>query len=149
MRYFTKLLVIWKLSRMTSSLQCFLILISGKSSGVQEHTVLHSATSKEPNHFWHLPNQWYFWKMTHLKSEGHRTYILKIPRYIDLPEKGPNVIFSQTPLVGPCRAIPLEQLTKEASGRNCSMGMELRVGSSWLGTKLPQPKLFLQITLWK
>ena len=32
--------------------------------------------------------------------------------YQDLPERNPNVIFSQNPGTGPCRAIPLEQLTK-------------------------------------
>ena len=32
------------------------------------------------------------------------------------------------PGIEPCRAIPLEQLTKCASFRNCSKGMELRLG---------------------
>ena len=35
-------------------------------------------------------------------------------RYVDLPERSPNVIFSQNPAIRPCRAIPLEPLTKVA-----------------------------------
>ena len=61
------------------------------------------------------------------KSEGHRFYILKTPRRLCVPERSPNVLFSQTPGIGPCRALPLEQLTKCASCRNCSKGMELRL----------------------
>ena len=88
-------------------------------------------TLEEIVHSWHLPNHWHFWEMTHLKGEGHRIYILKTPRYLDLPERNPNVIFSQNPCIGPCRTIPLEQLTKGASGRN-SKGMELRLPSCLL-----------------
>ena len=49
-----------------------------------------------------------------LKVEGHRIYISKTQRYQYLPERSPNVIFSQNLSKGPCKAIPLEQLTKIA-----------------------------------
>ena len=65
--------------------------------------------------------------MTHLKGDGHRIYIQKPPRYMDLPMKSPNVIFSQKPRIRPCRAIPLEQLTIGICGRKSSKGMELRL----------------------
>ena len=35
--------------------------------------------------------------MAHFNGEVHSIYILKTPRYQDLPEKSPNVIFSQNP----------------------------------------------------
>ena len=64
--------------------------------------------------------------MIHLKGEGHGIYILKNPRYFDLPEKGPNEPMNKA--LQSHTATPLEQLTKGASGRNCSKGMELRLG---------------------
>ena len=62
-----------------------------------------------------------------MKGERPRIYILKTSSYLDLPERSPNVIFSQNPGIGPCTAIPLEQMTKGVSGRNCSKGMKLRL----------------------
>ena len=55
-------------------------------------------------------------------------YVIIQIRYFDLQERCANVIFSQNQDVGPCRAIPLEWLTKVAResserGRNCSNGM--------------------------
>ena len=77
-------------------------------------------TSEENSHSWHLPNHWDLWEMAHLEGEGHSIYILKTPRYQDLPERSPNVIFSQNPGTGPCRAIPLEQLTKVEKESKCN-----------------------------
>ena len=64
------------------------------------------------------------------KGEGHSIYILKSPSLEDLSQRSTNVIFLQNPGIGPCRAIPLEQLTKGASGRNCSKGMD-QVPCTW------------------
>ena len=54
---------------------------------------------------------------------------------MDLPMRSPNVIFSQNPRIGPCRAIPLEQLTNGICDRKCSKGMELRLGHPMLNSK--------------
>ena len=43
-----------------------------------------------------------------------------------------NVIFSQNPRIGPCRAIPLEQLTIGICGRKSSKGKELRLIMTWI-----------------
>ena len=43
---------------------------------------------------------------------------------------GFKVVSLPLPGIETCRAIPLEQLTKCASFRNCSKGMELRLGLS-------------------
>ena len=52
--------------------------------------------------------------MALLKGEGRSIYILKSPSLEDLSQRSTNVIFLQNPGIGPCRAIPLEQLTKTA-----------------------------------
>ena len=49
-----------------------------------------------------------------MKGEGHSIYILKTPCLEDLSKMSANVIFLQNPGKGPCRVIPLEQLTKIA-----------------------------------
>ena len=69
--------------------------------------------------------------MALLKGEGHSIYILKTPSLEDLSQRSTNVVFLQNPGLGPCRAIPLEQLTKGAYGRKCSKGSR----SSNLGSK--------------
>ena len=51
---------------------------------------------------------------------------------MDLPKRSPNVIFSQNPGKGPCKAIPLDGLNKGARGRKCSKGIELRLGNTQL-----------------
>ena len=52
--------------------------------------------------------------MALLKGEGHSIYILKFPSLEDLSQRSTNVIFLQNPVMGSCRAIPLEQLNKIA-----------------------------------
>ena len=54
--------------------------------------------------------------MALLKGEGCCIYIffLKTPSLEDLSKRSTNVIFFQNTRIGPCRAIPFEQLTKIA-----------------------------------
>ena len=65
--------------------------------------------------------------MAHLIGEGHSIYILETPKYQALPERIPNVILSQNPGTGPCRAIPLEQLTKVERERKYNNRKQIKV----------------------
>ena len=87
-------------------------------------------TWEKNSQFWQLPNHWHFWEMALLKGEGHSIYILKSPSLEDLSQRSTNLIVLQTPCIGPCRAIPLEQLTKIARTSTYNI-IKLKVAGYW------------------
>ena len=122
--HFPKMFVIGKMSKLKCLLCCMLISMFGTSvvcritqycSCYLLFSIHWNQDTREKNsQFWQLPNHWQFWEMALWKGEGHSIYILKSPSLEDLSQRSTNVIFLQNPGIGPCRAIPLEQLTKIA-----------------------------------